>query len=48
MNIQCSNASERIGILIVKKQCSLKQWREDLRKELDFEGEDEKTQEIHF
>jgi hypothetical protein len=27
---------------------SLKQWREDLRKELDCEGEDEKTREAHF
>jgi hypothetical protein len=42
---KCGRASR---ILDGAEQCSLKQWRDDLRKELDCEGEDEKTQEAHF
>lgn len=42
---QCERANR---ILDGEERCSLKQWREDLRKELDSESEDEKAPETYF
>jgi hypothetical protein len=45
MAFKCERANR---ILEGEERYSLKQWREDLRQELNCEGEDERVQEAHF
>lgn len=39
---------ERANRILEGERYNLKQWREDLRQELNCEGEDERVQEAHF